>query len=108
MEQEKQTPLPLEDIPLQDFIPTPTVAFPTPHDCVSPETAAAQLEKYKVKMGTSIEIALKYFLPNDKWQLIPPPPPPRGGGGGAPPRGGGNEGGKGAEIRTGRPSSVTT
>lgn len=73
MEQEKQTP-PLEDIPLQDFIPTPTVALPTPQDTVSPETAAAQLEKYKIKMGTSIEIALKYLLPNDQWQLIPPPP----------------------------------
>lgn len=71
MEQEKQTPHPLEDIPLQDFVPTPTVASPTPQDCVSPETAAAQLEKYKIKMGTSIEIALKYLLPNDNWRLIP-------------------------------------
>jgi hypothetical protein len=82
MEQEKQTP-PLEDIPLQDFIPTPTVSQPTPQDCVSPETAAAQLEKYKIKIGTSIEIALKYLLPNDKWQLIPPTPPSGGGVGGA-------------------------
>lgn len=79
MEQEQQHVSTLEDVPLQDFTPTPMVAQPTPQDCVSPETAAAQLEKYKIKMGTSIEIALKYLLPNDKWQLIPSPP----GGGGA-------------------------
>jgi len=51
----------MEDVPLQDFNQTPTVA--------STEDEEAQLQRYKTRIGTTIELMRIYFTCND-WQLI--------------------------------------